>query len=222
MPFTKNGEVPDLLLNPHAIPSRMTIGHLLESLLGKIGCIKGTLIDATIFNNIKVEDIGNVLENLGFQKYGNETLYNGQTGEQLETELFFCPTFYQRLKHMVDDKVQSRTPESGPIMKLTKQPVKGRSRGGGIRFGEMERDCILSHGAMNIINDRLLDSSDGTEISICPKCGIIPQLLENNKFYCKICDNYDMAKLTFPYAAKLLFQELMSMNIYPRFMLSKK
>tara|TARA_B100001013_G_scaffold57140_1_gene29976 strand:- start:80 stop:3565 length:3486 start_codon:yes stop_codon:yes gene_type:complete len=222
MPFTKNGEVPDLLLNPHAIPSRMTIGHLLESLLGKIGCIKGTLIDATIFNNIKVEDIGNVLENLGFQKYGNETLYNGQTGEQLETELFFCPTFYQRLKHMVDDKVQSRTPESGPIMKLTKQPVKGRSRGGGIRFGEMERDCILSHGAMSVINDRLLDSSDGTEISICPKCGLIPQFLENNKFYCKICDNYDMAKLTFPYAAKLLFQELMSMNIYPRFMLSKK
>ena len=123
---------------------------------------------------------------------------------------------------MVDDKVQSRTPESGPIMKLTKQPVKGRSRGGGIRFGEMERDCILSHGAMSVINDRLLDSSDGTEISICPKCGLIPQFLENNKFYCKICDNYDMAKLTFPYAAKLLFQELMSMNIYPRFMLSKK
>jgi len=222
MPFTKTGEIPDLLLNPHAIPSRMTIGHLLESLLGKIGCFKGTLADGTIFNDIQVEDIGQILENIGFQKYGNETLYNGQTGEQLETELFFCPTFYQRLKHMVDDKVQSRTPESGPIMKLTKQPVKGRGKSGGIRFGEMERDCILSHGAMNVLSERLLDSSDSMKLPICPVCGLIPQFTEDNKYYCKVCNNYDMVIIDISYAAKLLFQELMATNIHPRFMLSKK
>ena len=222
MPFTKNGEIPDLLLNPHAIPSRMTIGHLLESLLGKIGCFKGTIIDGTIFNDVQIEDIGKILEKIGFQKYGNETLYNGQTGEQLETELFFCPTFYQRLKHMIDDKVQSRTPESGPVMKLTKQPVKGRSKGGGIRFGEMERDCILSYGAMNILNERLLDSSDKIKLPVCHICGLIPQLTENNKYYCKICNNDDIVFIDIAYSAKLLFQELMATNVHPRFMLSKK
>ena len=222
MPFTKDGLVPDLILNPHAIPSRMTVGHLLESLLGKIGCFKGTTIDATIFSKIKVETVGEVLEELGFEKYGNETLYNGQTGEKLQTQLFFCPTFYQRLKHMVDDKVQSRTPESGPVMKLTKQPVKGRGKGGGIRFGEMERDCILSHGAMGVINERTLDSSDGIQLHVCPICGLIPQRLYNNKYYCKVCDNHEMAVLKVPYAAKLLMQELMSTNVHMRFMLSKK
>jgi len=222
MPFTKNGEIPDLLLNPHAIPSRMTIGHLLESLLGKIGCFKGTLIDGTIFNDAQIEDIGKILEKLGFQKYGNETLYNGQTGEQLETELFFCPTFYQRLKHMVDDKVQSRTPESGPIMKLTKQPVKGRSKGGGIRFGEMERDCILSYGTMNILNERLLDSSDKIQLPVCHICGLIPQSTENNNYYCKVCNNDNIVFIDIAYSAKLLFQELMATNVHPRFMLSRK
>ena len=222
MPFTKNGEIPDLLLNPHAIPSRMTIGHLLESLLGKIGCFKGTIIDGTIFNDVQIEDIGKILEKLGFQKYGNETLYNGQTGEQLETELFFCPTYYQRLKHMVDDKVQSRTPESGPVMKLTKQPVKGRSKGGGIRFGEMERDCILSYGTMNILNERLLDSSDKIQLPVCHICGLIPQFTENNKYYCKVCNNDDIVFIDIAYSAKLLFQELMATNVHPRFMLSRK
>jgi len=222
MPFTKDGLVPDLLLNPHALPSRMTLGHLLESLLGKIGCFKGTIVDATIFNKINVKNVGEILGELGFEKYGNETLYNGQTGEKLETELFFCPTFYQRLKHMVDDKVQSRTPESGPVMKLTKQPIKGRGRGGGIRFGEMERDCILSHGAMGIINERTLDSSDGINLHVCPICGLIPQRLENGKYYCKVCDNSEMAVLKVPYSAKLLMQELMSTNVHMKFMLSKK
>jgi len=222
MPFTKDGIVPDLILNPHALPSRMTLGHLLESLLGKIGCFKGTTIDATIFSKIKVENVGEVLEELGFEKYGNETLYNGQTGEKLQTKLFFCPTFYQRLKHMVDDKVQSRTPESGPVMKLTKQPVKGRGKGGGIRFGEMERDCILSHGAMGVINERTLDSSDGIDLHVCPICGLLPQRLENNKYYCRICDNSEMAVLQVPYSAKLLAQELMTANVHMKFMLSKK
>jgi DNA-directed RNA polymerase II subunit RPB2 len=144
MPFTVEGISPDLIINPHAVPSRMTIGHLIECLYSKVASIKGEEADGTPFQDITVEDISRELHKLGYQCRGNEVLYNGRTGRKLDSMVFIGPTFYQRLRHMVDDKIHSRS--RGPVQILTRQPTEGRSRDGGLRFGEMERDCIISHG----------------------------------------------------------------------------
>jgi DNA-directed RNA polymerase II subunit RPB2 len=137
MPFTRDGITPDIIVNPHAIPSRMTIGHLVECLLGKVATLTGREGDATPFTSVNVEDISKELASFGFQQRGFEVLYNGHTGRKLNAQVFFGPTYYQRLKHMVDDKIHSRA--RGPMQILTRQPVEGRSRDGGLRFGEMER-----------------------------------------------------------------------------------
>lgn len=144
MPFTSEGIIPDIIVNPHAIPSRMTIGQLIECLLGKVSSIKGTEGDATPFTKITVEDIGKRLLEAGYQPHGWELMHNGHTGRPLEAQIFIGPTYYQRLKHMVDDKIHSRA--EGPVTMLTRQPLEGRAKGGGLRFGEMERDCLISHG----------------------------------------------------------------------------
>ena len=138
MPFTAEGITPDIVVNPHAIPSRMTIGHLIECLLSKVSAIQGTFGDATAFSTVTVDDISTKLAESGYQKRGYEVLYNGHTGRKLNANVYFGPTYYQRLKHMVDDKIHSRG--RGPLQILTRQPMEGRSREGGLRFGEMERD----------------------------------------------------------------------------------
>jgi DNA-directed RNA polymerase II subunit RPB2 len=216
MPFTKDGIVPDIIINPHAIPSRMTIAQLMECILSKTCCNFGYFGNANVFNNVKVEDIGDTLEQVGMDRCGNEILYNGMTGEQMNTQIFIGPTFYQRLKHMVTDKIHSRS--SGPVMLMTRQPAEGRSRDGGLRFGEMERDCMIAHGAASFLKERMIDVSDKYIMYSCRECGI-PAVVNPSKgiYECKRCDNYsDFNQVQVPYACKLLFQELQSMNIAPR------
>ena len=148
MPFNKDGISPDAIMNPHAIPSRMTIGQLLECILGKTAATLGGIADCTPFSEIDPDKVGNILEDLGFNRCGNEVLYNGMTGEQMHVDIFMGPTFYQRLKHMVDDKVHSRS--RGPVVQMTRQPAEGRSRDGGLRFGEMERDCLMGNTPISV------------------------------------------------------------------------
>lgn len=217
LPYTKNGIVPDIIVNPHAIPSRMTIGHLIETLLGKVRTITGEYVeDATIFSKSSVNDIAQLLKNLGFDEYGNENLYNPHTGKIMPSKIFFGPTYYQRLKHMVSDKVQYRA--TGPKDSLTRQPVSGRSKTGGMRFGYMETDAIVSHGAPGIIKDRLLENSDKFPLYICNTCGL-PAIGNGQEkiFFCNVCNDNNLSLIWIPYSTKLLFQELNSMLIAPRF-----
>jgi len=227
MPFTKDGLKPDIIINPHAIPSRMTIGQLKETLLGKVLLELGMFGDGTSFGNLDVKTIAEELQKLNYESYGNEIMYNGLTGEQLEMSIFIGPVYYQRLKHMVNDKVHSRA--TGPMVSLTHQPAEGRSRAGGLRIGEMERDVLISHGATRFCKDRLFDVSDKYQVNVCKKCGMIAVCNDgnnNNKFYtnsdftihmCKTCGNKtDFALVDMPYANKLLFQELQTINVVPR------
>lgn len=357
MPFTKDGIVPDIIINPHAIPSRMTVGHLIECLLGKVAVLAGREGDATPFSGLKVEEIAEALESYGFAGDGTETMYNGGTGEEIPTKIFIGPTYYQRLKHMVADKEHCLTMDhevltidgwkyfneitkddkvaclkddkgvydnpttllyypktyriiyhikgekidtkvtakhrmyaseyddntfkfveaknipnkvffknmyetfrcdygktfkkeycdvfclevpseifyvrrngceywtgnsraNGPVTKLTRQPLEGRSKEGGLRFGEMERDAVISHGAANMLKDRMFYNSDPYRVHVCKLCGTICQSdLEKQRFLCKCIDGgntTEIAQVYIPYACKLFFQELMSMNIVPR------
>ena len=217
MPFTKDGIVPDIIINPHAVPSRMTIAQLIECILGKSCSILGYEGDGTAFNDTNISDVINVLENAGFEGKGNEVLYNGIDGEQMKTSIFIGPTYYQRLKHMSSDKIHSRC--GGPIVSMTRQPAEGRSSHGGLRFGEMERDCMISHGASYFLKERLMDVSDKYQVYICNSCKMIsPGNFSENIYHCKSCNNYgDFTKILIPYSCKLLIQELMCMSISPRF-----
>jgi DNA-directed RNA polymerase beta subunit len=216
MPFTKNGVTPDIIINPHAIPSRMTIGQLKETVLGKVLLELGLFGDGTSFGQFEVKDICDELLKHGYESHGNELLYNGLTGEQHECSVFMGPVFYQRLKHMVNDKAHSRS--IGPMVNLTRQPAEGRSRDGGLRFGEMERDCMVSHGASRFTRGRMYDASDKYSVFICKKCGLIASYNDQMHIHhCRTCDNRtDFAYVEIPYACKLLFQELNTMNIAPR------
>jgi DNA-directed RNA polymerase II subunit RPB2 len=215
MPFTEQGIVPDIIVNPHAIPSRMTIGQLIECIYGKKCALSGEYGDGTAFTNPDPSDIAKELKALGFNKHGEEIMFNGQTGQQMKTKIFIGPTYYQRLKHMVADKVHSRS--TGPIQVLTRQPVEGRSREGGLRFGEMERDCMISHGASAFLKERLLDQSDTYETQVCKDCGMFAiHDVDKQNMYCNACNKADVFTVKMPYACKLLFQELYSMNITPR------
>jgi DNA-directed RNA polymerase II subunit RPB2 len=216
MPFSKDGIVPDIIINPHAIPSRMTIAQLIECIMGKTCANLGSFGDATPFTNTSIDTISDVLENCGFERNGNEIMYNGMTGEQLQTEFFIGPTYYQRLKHMVDDKIHSRS--TGPVVLLTRQPAEGRARDGGLRFGEMERDCIIAHGSSQFLKERMLDVSDNYRMFVCKECGLTGVVNEErNIYFCKGCDNYiNFAEIHLPYACKLMLQELQTMNIAPR------
>jgi len=216
IPFTSNGQKPDIIINPHAIPSRMTIGQLKETVLGKVLVELGLFGDGTSFGEFDVKDICKYLLEAGYEAHGNELLYNGLTGEQHECSIFMGPVFYQRLKHMVNDKSHSRS--IGPMVNLTRQPAEGRSRDGGLRFGEMEKDAMVSHGAARFTRGRMYDVSDKYSVYACKKCGLVASY--NNELhihYCRTCDNRaDFAYVEIPYACKLLFQELITMNIAPR------
>jgi DNA-directed RNA polymerase II subunit RPB2 len=216
MPFTSEGVKPDIIINPHAIPSRMTIAQLKETLLGKVLLDLGLFGDGTSFGELGINTIKEELLNVGYEAHGNELLYNGLTGEQIETSIFMGPVFYQRLKHMVNDKQHSRS--IGPMVNLTRQPAEGRSRDGGLRFGEMERDCMCSHGASRFTKGRLYDASDKYRVHVCKKCGLIASYNDVMKIHvCNTCENrVDFAYVEIPYACKLLFQELQTMNIAPR------
>jgi DNA-directed RNA polymerase I subunit RPA2 len=175
MPFTESGMQPDVIINPHAFPSRMTIGMFVESLAGKSGACHGFAQDSTPFQfkdkqgETAVEYFGHQLVRAGYNYYGNEPMYSGITGEELAADIYIGVVYYQRLRHMVNDKFQVRT--TGPVTPLTGQPIKGRSKGGGIRVGEMERDALLAHGTAFLLQDRLMNCSDYTKASICKACG---------------------------------------------------
>ena len=216
MPFTKDGVRPDIIINPHAIPSRMTIGQLKETLLGKVLVELGLFGDGTSFGNIDIATLSEKLLELGYETHGNELLYNGLNGEQIECNVFMGPVFYQRLKHMVNDKQHSRS--IGPMVNLTRQPAEGRSRDGGLRFGEMEKDAMVSHGASRFTRGRMYDASDKYSVYVCKKCGIIASYNDQLHIHCcRTCDNrVDFSYVEIPYACKLLFQELTTMNVVPR------
>jgi DNA-directed RNA polymerase II subunit RPB2 len=226
MPFTKDGIRPDIIINPHAIPSRMTIGQLKETLLGKVLLELGLFGDGTSFGNLDVKTIAQELQKVGYESYGNEVLYNGLTGEQLEMNVFFGPVFYQRLKHMVNDKQHSRS--IGPMVNLTRQPAEGRSRDGGFRIGEMERDVMLAHGMSRFCRERLYDASDKYSVHVCKRCGLIASYndgTQNRMFskedftihLCRTCGNStDFSRVEIPYSYKLMAQELQTINVVPR------
>lgn len=218
MPFTKDGMTPDIIINPHAIPSRMTIAQLMECVMGKACSALGTTGDASPFTGMSVEDIAKVLEKEGLERYGNEIMYNSRTGEQMETAIFVGPTYYQRLKHMVCDKIHSRS-SSGPVVLLTRQPAEGRARDGGLRLGEMEGDCCWAHGIASYLKERFMECSDNYRVHICKKCGMMANVNPENGIYmCKPCKNTThFSELRIPYACKLLLQEIQSMSIGTRF-----
>lgn len=217
MPFTEDGIVPDIIMNPHAVPSRMTIGQLKETLLGKICCYQGKYGDATPFTSTSIKDLEDILQNeCGFHKHGYEVLYNGNTGKQLTANIFIGPSYYQRLKHMVNDKMHARS--NGPMVTLTRQPAEGRSRDGGLRLGEMEKDCMLGHGASSFLKETMMDKSDNFKLNICKNCGMTAVLNTKKKLFgCKHCDNFnDLTEVRIPYACKLFIQELEAMGITSR------
>jgi DNA-directed RNA polymerase II subunit RPB2 len=196
----------------------MTIGQLKETLLGKVLVELGLFGDGTSFGDLDVSTISQKLLELGYEAHGNELMYNGLTGQQIECSVFMGPVFYQRLKHMVNDKQHSRS--IGLMVNLTRQPAEGRSRDGGLRFGEMERDCMVSHGASRFTRGRMYDVSDKYSVHVCNKCGLIASY--NDKLHihiCRTCDNrVDFSYVEIPYSCKLLFQELTTMNVVPRIM----
>lgn len=216
MPCTKDGIVPDIIMNPHAVPSRMTIAQLIECILGKSCASLGYAGDGTPFEETDVNEIARVLESCGHEGYGNQVLYSGITGEQLKTQIFIGPTYYQRLKHMSGDKIHSR--DTGPVVSMTRQPAEGRSSHGGLRFGEMERDCMISHGSAYFLKERMMDVSDKYTIYTCNTCHMIcPGNSKRGIYECKRCKNYgDFTKSYIPYSCKLLIQELMTMSLGPR------
>ncbi|KAF2090959.1 DNA-directed RNA polymerase II polypeptide [Saccharata proteae CBS 121410] len=217
MPFTAEGLTPDIIINPHAIPSRMTIAHLIECLLSKVGALSGSEGDATPFTDVTVDSVSNLLRQSGYQSRGFEIMYNGHTGRKMVAQVFLGPTYYQRLRHMVDDKIHARA--RGPVQILTRQPVEGRARDGGLRFGEMERDCMISHGASAFLKERLFEVSDAYRVHVCEQCGLMTPVasIKKNQFECRPCKNKTrIAQVHIPYAAKLLFQELMAMGIATR------
>ena len=222
MPFTADGLTPDLIINPHAIPSRMTIAHLIECLLSKVASLTGQEGDATPFTDVTITSISEILAMHGFQKRGFEVMYNGHTGRKLAAQVFLGPTYYQRLRHMVDDKIHARA--RGPLQILTRQPVEGRARDGGLRFGEMERDCMISHGASSFLKERLLDVSDAFRVHVCEICGLMTPVakVSQGQFECRPCRNKTrIAQVVIPYAAKLLFQELGAMNVATRMFMDR-
>jgi DNA-directed RNA polymerase subunit B' len=221
MPFTKDGVVPDLIINPLAIPGRMTAGHLLEMLAGKAACLDGKYKDGTAFSGERQEVFEKSLKEHGFRYSGEEVLYDGRTGRMMKARIFIGVNYYQRLHHLVSLKMHARS--RGPVQMLTHQPTEGRAREGGLRLGEMERDCFIGYGAASLIKERMIDSSDKTLELLCNSCGSLAvwDKIKNRQF-CPLCDSTDVSEVEMSYAFKLLLDEMKSIHIFPKTRLKEK
>ncbi|MDY6789150.1 MAG: DNA-directed RNA polymerase subunit B [Candidatus Nanohaloarchaea archaeon] len=212
MPFTGEGVTPDLVLSTHAIPSRMTISQLIEIIGGKAAALRGEKTDGTVFHSEGEDGLRDTLKELGFKYDGKEEMYNGTTGEKMEADIFIGPGYYLKLSHMVEDKIHARS--RGPVTLLTKQPTAGRSREGGLRLGEMEKDVLVGHGSAILLKERF--GSDSTLTFICNNCGEVAIYdKEQNKTYCPDCGKTDISKTELPQAFLLLLNELKSLMIDP-------
>lgn len=237
MPFTREGIIPDIIVNPHAIPTRMTIGQLVECITGKACAMAGYFGDGTAYLSSGVAQYADILMKHKFHSSGNDILYNGMTGGQIEAEIFFGPTYYMRLKHMVKDKINFRT--QGPRTALTRQPVSGRANDGGLRIGEMERDGLVSHGAVSMLTESMMERSDKYFMAVCNKTGLIAvynpdknlfmspmadgplqfsgSLTEDNMAVERVTKHgRDFSIVRVPYALKLMIQELQTINVVMR------
>jgi len=220
MPFSENGMKPDFILNPHSIPSRMTIGHMFETIAAKAGALSGTEIDGTPFYSDK-ESIFKMLKDYGFREDGKETFYDGVTGEKIEMPIFVGPISFKRLYHVVTNKIQAR--DTGSVQLLTRQPTEGKEKGGGLRFGEMESDALVGHGAAMLLHEKLMDSADELEVYVCSDCGIlaVDDKIRNRK-YCPICSGGNIEKVIISYGFKLLLDELKALGVYPKLKIGDK
>lgn len=216
MPFTEDGIVPDIIFNPHGFPSRMSIGQFIEGIASKAAVLSGDFYDGTPFNDHDLEKICDVLEQSGYERYGTETMYCGITGKKMESKIFIVPSYNIRLKHMVLDKIHGRA--RGPKQALTRQPLEGRSKDGGLKIGEMEKDAMVAHGIGQFLKERMVETSDIYKTHVCDICGrFVSKVINKNHYKCNGCHNTTkISQIVIPYACKLLFQELASVNILPR------
>jgi DNA-directed RNA polymerase subunit B len=222
LPYTQDGIVPDIMINPHAFPSRMTVGQFMESLGGKAAALRGKVVDGSAFLGEKLNEIKGYMEQYGFKYSGKEEMYDGRTGLKFPAEVYIGVVYYQKLHHMVADKIHSRA--RGQVQMLTKQPTEGRARGGGLRFGEMERDCLIAYGASMMLKDRLLEESDKAEINVCERCGLLAYYdVKQRRYVCRVCgEKSKISSVVIAYAFKLLLQEMMSLNVAPRLLAREK
>ena len=222
LPYTAEGMSPDVLINPHAFPSRMTVGMMMESICGKAASFRGKRFDGSAFVGEKMDEVKKVMDTHDFKYSGKEIMYDGRTGKAFPVDVFIGVVYYQKLHHMVADKIHARA--RGQVQMLTKQPTEGRARGGALRFGEMERECLIAYGASMILKDRLLDESDKSDIFVCERCGLVAYHdVKHRKYVCRVCgDKAKVSSVSVAYAFKLLLQEMQSLNIAPRLLIKEK